>query len=164
MSGTNYDWSRFEITFFYYAPLEKVYRAWATPAGMESFYIKECRTAGPKDELVSAGEQYLFRYVQPFEHDGSFLRVEENKSLAFTFGSMQVNVSFEAIDAGTKVVLCQSGIEDQVMSHMNCRSCWLYFMTNLKSVLEHGLDLRDHDHPDRASSMEVGYLQNGPSS
>jgi len=80
--------------------------------------------------------------------------------VSLTFGSMEVEVSFESVEGGTKVVLQQSGIEDKVFSHMNCRSCWLYFMTNLKSVLEHGIDLRDHDHPDRASSMEVGYPLN----
>ncbi|MBI93180.1 MAG: hypothetical protein CME05_08200 [Gemmatimonadaceae bacterium] len=80
--------------------------------------------------------------------------------VSLTFGSMEVEVSFESVEGGTKVVLQQSGIEDKVFSHMNCRSCWLYFMTDLKSVLEHGIDLRDHDHPDRASSMEVGYPLN----
>ena len=149
--STDYDWSRFELTFFYYRPVEEVFRAWATPAGMESFFIKECRTSGPKDALVAAGDEYRFRYVQPFEHGGRCLAMTENELLSFTFGSMEVVVTFEVIEGGTKVVLSQSGIEDQVFSHMNCRSCWLYFMTNLKSVLEHGIDLRDHDHPDRAS-------------
>jgi uncharacterized protein YndB with AHSA1/START domain len=153
----DYDWTRFEITFFYYAPLDRVFRAWATPGGLESFFIKECRTAADKQELVSAGDAYLFRYVHGYEHDGRFLAVEENGCIRFTFGSMEVAVSFDTIDNGTRVVLQQSGIEDQVFSHMNCRSCWLFFMTNLKSVLEHGIDLRDHEHPDRASSMEVGY-------
>lgn len=153
----SYDWTRFSITFFYYAPLERVFRAWATPGGLESFFVEECRTARGKDELVRAGEEYLFRYVHGFEHGGRFLGLRENEQLAFTFGEMKVEVTFTEVAGGARVVLQQSGIEDQVMSHMNCRSCWLYFMTNLKSVLEHGIDLRDKEHPERASSMEVGY-------
>ena len=62
--------------------MDRVFRAWATPAGLDSFYIKECRTERPKDELVAASEPYHFYYVHAFDHDGQFLRVQENESLA----------------------------------------------------------------------------------
>ena len=62
--------------------MDRGFRAWATPAGLESFYIKECRTERPKDELVAASEPYHFYYVHAFDHDGQFLRVQENESLA----------------------------------------------------------------------------------
>ena len=62
--------------------MDRGFRAWATPAGLESFYIKECRTERPKDDLVAASEPYHFYYVHAFDHDGQFLRVQENESLA----------------------------------------------------------------------------------
>ena len=41
----------------------------------------------------------------------------------------------------------------RVESHLNCRSCWIYYLLNLKSVLEHGTDLRDADRPDNIVSV-----------
>ena len=98
----SYDWSRFEITFFYYAPMEKVFRSWATPGGLESFFIKRCETPRAKDDVFEAGDPYHFYYVQPYDHDGKILDVVDNERLAFTFGSMEVEVRFEAIDGGAK--------------------------------------------------------------
>ena len=35
-----YDWSKFEIVFYYDQPKETVFRAWATSSGLESFFIE----------------------------------------------------------------------------------------------------------------------------
>ena len=73
-----------------------------------------------------------------------------------------MNVRIDLLDTGSavRVHLRQYEIpdseEDRVMNHLNCRSCWLFFMTNLVSVLQSGRDLRDID-PKRVSSMEIGY-------
>jgi len=48
------------------------------------------------------------------------------------------------------------GLHGRVWGHLNCRSCWIFFMTNLTSVLEAGRDLR-HVNPAVVSSMEVGF-------
>jgi hypothetical protein len=39
---------------------------------------------------------------------------------------------------------------------MNCRICWVFFLTNLKSVLSTGADLR-HENPGRANAHEGGF-------
>ena len=140
--------------------MDRVFRAWATHAGLESFYIKECRTERAKRRARRHQRTHITSTTCTPSITTASSCVCRKTRVSLTFGSMEVEVSFESVEGGTKVVLQQSGIEDKVFSHMNCRSCWLYFMTNLKSVLEHGIDLRDHDHPDRASSMEVGYPLN----
>ncbi|MHC4505510.1 MAG: hypothetical protein ACYTFI_19570 [Planctomycetota bacterium] len=65
------------------------------------------------------------------------------------------------VNEHTELRLIQTGIpntpEGRVFGHLNCRSCWIFFLTNLKSVLDGGRDLRDPD-PDKVSSMEVGFV------
>jgi hypothetical protein len=73
---------------------------------------------------------------------------------------MNVEIRFTQIDGKTELHLVQTGIPDsadgRVFGHLNCRSCWIFFLTNLKAVLDTGTDLRDTD-PARVSSMEVGF-------
>jgi hypothetical protein len=73
---------------------------------------------------------------------------------------MKVDIAFSDTNNGIEVRLHQSGIENtddgRVMGHLNCRSCWIFFMTNLLSVLQHGNDLRDND-PSRVSSVEIDF-------
>ena len=74
---------------------------------------------------------------------------------------MHVDVYFRVLDNQTEVQLIQSKIPDtpegRVLGHLNCRSCWTFFMTNLSAVLDHGKDLRD-ENPELVSSMEVGFV------
>ena len=74
---------------------------------------------------------------------------------------MHVDVCCRVPDNQTEVQLDQTMIpatpEGQVFGHLNCRSCWIFFLTNLSSVLDHGKDLRD-ENSNIVASMEVGYL------
>ncbi|NNE44823.1 MAG: SRPBCC domain-containing protein, partial [Gemmatimonadetes bacterium] len=161
-----YDWSRFELVYYYDRPLPDVFRAWATAAGLESFFIEEARAAPPDgdprgpSEVVQEGDVYHWRWRHGHELDGVFTRVVDNEQVSFTFGSQNVSVFFTQCGEQTEVHLVQFDIPDTdagvVFGHLNCRSCWIYFLVNLKAVLDGGGDLRDTD-PDRVSSIEVGF-------
>lgn len=165
MSADRYDWTRFSITFFYPVEVGTAYRAWATAAGLESFFIDSAAatsalgTARGPHEPVRAGDRYRWVWRHGLTLDGTVLEATADRSLGFTFGSMRCDLTFGAAEPGTtRVELVQTDIPDtpdgRVMGHLNCRSCWVFFMTNLSSVLATGTDLRDAD-PDRVSSMEV---------
>ncbi|MBQ38995.1 MAG: hypothetical protein CME04_21630 [Gemmatimonadaceae bacterium] len=74
---------------------------------------------------------------------------------------MNVSVSLTAVEGQTEPHLVQSDIADtaggRVSGHLNCRPCWIFFLTNLKAVLEGRGDLRGDD-PKRVSSMEAGFV------
>ena len=162
----SYDWSRFDIVFYYDQAPEEVFRAWTTPAGLTSFFIDRATFTGPDgaeragQETTVAGDRYRWDWRHPYWLEGDVTRVVADQELGFTFGSMQVSVHFAAVEGKTELHLVQSGIPDspdgRVFGHLNCRSCWIFFLTNLKSVLDTGTDLRDDD-PGRVSSMEVGF-------
>lgn len=167
MDPEAYDWSRFDIVFYYDQPPGTVFRAWATAQGLTSFFVETASfatTAGaeraPQDTAMP-GDRYRWDWRHPYWLEGEVIGVEQDRALSFTFGSMLVTVRLASIDGKTELQLRQTGIPDsadgRVFGHLNCRSCWIFFLTNLKSVLGTGVDLRDED-PGRVSSMEVGFV------
>lgn len=162
-----YDWSSFDLYFYYDAPLSKVWESWATPRGLCSFFIERCDARDergeplPESAELVAGGEYRWTWRHQHELAGRIEAIEHERRLAFTFGPMRVDMEFVDTGAGIRVHLRQTGIgptdADRVGGQLNCRSCWIFFMTNLVSVLKSGVDLRDAD-PARVSSMEVGYV------
>ena len=161
-----YDWSKFEIVFYYDQPRATVFQAWATSSGLQSFFIDHASFESDEgrkretDEQARPGDAYVWQWRQPHSLEGTVLEVIPDRLLSMTFGSMSVTLRFADAGAQTELHLSQTGISDtadgQVLGHLNCRCCWIFFLTNLKSVLESGRDLRDRD-PARVSSMEVGF-------
>ncbi|MGD8772251.1 MAG: SRPBCC domain-containing protein [Gammaproteobacteria bacterium] len=162
----SYDWSRFEIVFYYDRPPAEVFQAWSTVRGLTSFFVETANFVSPGgverdcNESAHVGDRYRWDWRHPYWLEGEITRADENRELAFTFGSMAVSIRLADIDGQTELCLLQTGIPDsadgRVFGHLNCRSCWVFFLTNLKSVLGGGPDLRDQD-PARVSSMEVGF-------
>jgi hypothetical protein len=164
---SDYDWSQFYVHMYYLAPIEEVFRRFATPEGMESFFVKRAVFTGrdgverAPSELFESGDSYHFEYVHDFSHGGEVAAVEENSLVAFSFGVCDIAVRFREVDGATEVALHQTDcpLEDpqRAWMHLNCRSCWIYFMTNLRSVLAGGPDIRDFDHPEWNDSVSIGW-------
>lgn len=164
-----YDWSRFSVHMYYRASLDDVFRAWATPRGLASFFIAQATHVSPDgsprtaDEITRAGDTYTWRWLHDFSLTGQVLACEPKQHVAYTFGGpMRIDITVTAHDSEqVEVRLEQTGCAredpDRAWSHLNCRSCWVYFMTNLKSVLEHGIDLRDHVQPHLNDSVSIGW-------
>ena len=165
---STYDWSQFHVHMYYLAPLDEVFRRFATAAGLESFFIGKAEHEAPdgaprgRGEIVQPGDTYRWRYVHDFAHDGTFLTVVPNRRVRFTFGDMPVDVGFRAVGDATEVDLHQTGCAtedpERAWQHVNCRSCWVYFLTNLRSVLAGGVDLRDRQHPQWNDSVSIGWI------
>lgn len=162
-----YDWSQFHVRMYYLAPLEEVFRYFSTAAGLESFFIHSATHAGADgvsrapDDQVQVGDHYDWTYVHNFGHGGSFEQVVPGRLLSFTFGEMLVTINFREVEGATEVDLHQTNcaIEDpdRAWQHVNCRSCWIFFLTNLRSILAGGPDLRDHRHPNWNDSVSIGF-------
>jgi uncharacterized protein YndB with AHSA1/START domain len=161
-----YDWTRFEVHMHLPCAAEQAYDFWATAAGMERFFAHRFSfsdsTGGPRKPTHRAqvGDAYHLAFHHPAELDGEVQTAEPGKRFAFSFGPMRVEVSFTAAADHTLVRLEQSDIPTdaagQAHSHLNCRSCWVYYLLNLRSVVEHGHDLRDAGLPDNPVGIEFG--------
>jgi uncharacterized protein YndB with AHSA1/START domain len=154
---STYDWSKFSTRINIRANLNDIYIAWTTRAGLERWFLRMAEfTTTAKNvrgsyEGIAAGDAYRwlwFGYDDTVVETGRVLEVNGKDLLRFTFaGSCVVTVAIK-IEAGETIVeLQQENIpldEDaRVNYHLGCLSGWTFYLANLKSVLEGGIDLRN---------------------
>ena len=167
MTDQTYDWTCFKKQIFIEAEKEAVFQAWAVPEKIVQWFIAEAdytvADTSPRNaaEAVAAGDSYHWRWHQDLEAQGDIIEVVENERLRFTFGNKTPNsdekiivtVQVKEVANATLLELTQENMvlsdQAQVYWHMGCNLGWSFFMTNLKGLLEHGIDLRETD-PERA--------------
>ncbi len=159
---SNFDWSSFTKNISIYASCEKIYNAFATRAGMESWFLRVCEYE--KDERVlddleaaSLGTKYYFLWhgwSDAVDDRGSILYANGKDKFAFSFDAngsttMKVVINIEQKNDHCIVSLKQYDIDTDDNSkshyHIGCGDGWVFYLTNLKSILEGGIDLRNKD-------------------
>jgi uncharacterized protein YndB with AHSA1/START domain len=161
-----HDWTSFDVHLWIAAPPQEVLSRWRTADGITSFFVRDASLRDPSgsaraaDTAAAPGDSYEWRFLHDFRLEGRVLESTPDR-FAFTFGDpLRVDVTAQPRAAGTLLHLRQGGMrddpEDRVHSSLNCRSCWIYFLTALKCRVECGVDLRDRC-TDTADSVSVGY-------
>ena len=153
----NKDWNKFCVRLNVKAEPQTIYNAWTTRAGLESWFLRIAEftkpdgTVRPGNEHIQAGDTYEWLW-----HGHPDSVVERNKvletngkdRLQFTFsGDCIVTVTIKT-EAGENIVeICQEDIpaeEDPKQNlYVQCSIGWTFYLANLKSILEGGLDLRN---------------------
>ncbi len=154
---TEYDWSRFTKRIDVKASPEKLYNAWATRSGIESWFLRlgEFSTADglilANDKPVQKGIKYTWRWHghndDATEH-GEIIEANGIDLLVFSFGAtMKVRVQVKVEEATNIVELEQYDIptdeKGKTNFHLGCAEGWVFYLANLKSVMEGGIDLRN---------------------
>jgi len=153
----NYDWSRFVQRIQIKAPLEKLYAAFATRSGMESWFLRLCEYKHANgilladDGFIKPGDIYKWLwhgYPDSTAETGEFLKANGKDELRFVFGKAgTVNVKISPWEDGNIVELTQEHIstDDAGRSqyHVGCSTGWVFYLANLKSIMEGGIDLRN---------------------
>ncbi len=153
----NFDWTRFQKRIAVKAPMQKIYDAWAVPGELEKWFLKTARFFDDSGKLVSMEQRiappmtYEFTwYLYSETERGKVINANGKNLLEFTFaGSCIVTISLKEEHGHTIVDLEQKDIPTDDDSKLNlrlgCSSGWSFYMVNLKSVYEGGLDLRSKD-------------------
>jgi uncharacterized protein YndB with AHSA1/START domain len=160
-------WSFFKLRVNIRQPLDKVYAAWATPGGLESWFLRRAEVdvrevsrsgeSGPPGihrlpgESMEAGDHYSWYwhgYPDTLVEKGRIIAANGVDHFAFTFSSgCPVNISLYREFNETIVELVESELptdEETMLRHyVGDSKGWIFYLTNLKSVLEGGLDLRN---------------------
>ncbi len=153
------NWNEFEIRIAVNAPIPSVYACWATSGGIERWFLRKAVFTARNGTRRLAGEPYergdRYHWLWHAYGDDVF---EANRILAangddfvqFEFtGRCAVSVRLEHTQALTMVTLRQERIPDDpdptTSLFVNCQLGWTFYLTNLKSVLEGGLDLRNRE-------------------
>ena len=153
----NYDWSRFVTRISVKAPGEKLYWCWATREGMEYWFLRLSEFKNPdgtlraNNESVQKGDTYTWRWHgwndETTEY-GTILDCNGTNSLKFSFGKAgDCLVTIKNEDGENIVELLQNNIptDEQGMHywHLGCKTGWTFYLANLKSLMEGGIDLRN---------------------
>jgi uncharacterized protein YndB with AHSA1/START domain len=154
---SQYDWSKFSQKIYIKAPMQRVYDAWATPANLESWFLRKAEFKTPDGVIkdshsqVLAGDTYEWMWhghPDTIAEHGVVIEANGKDRFRFTFGNAGV-VTVQLTDHGdmTEMLLTQDQIpsdeEGKVNYHIGCSNGWTYYRVNMKSVLEGGLDLRN---------------------
>ena len=170
----NDNWSEFKLRVNIRVPLDKVYPAWATPAGLESWFLRKAAITGgsplrgeardeagpngqttaqrPANSLAQTGDRYEWYwhgYPESMVEKGTITAANGSNHFAFTFGvDYPVSISLYRECDETIVELVESGLptdEERLLKrYVGDSKGWIFYLTNLKSILEGGLDLRNH--------------------
>jgi uncharacterized protein YndB with AHSA1/START domain len=149
----NNDWTTFDLYVAIDAEPSVILSAWSTINGMESFFVQMMRITGPDgaelgpDARAQPGDKYVWRWHNGRRIVGEYLQAETRNEVRFTFGDSRVSVMALPYKTGSLLRLRQYDIPDTEEARMhiygNCRAAWVYFLTVLKTLLEHGIDGRD---------------------
>lgn len=153
------DWSQFMLRIPVNASIQEIYDRWASPGGLESFFLRQALfttaegAAKTKGQKVIQGDTYQWRwfgYPDSVTETGTVLAANGKDLLQFSFGKAgNVSVSIKTVEGATIVELIQEDIptdEDSKFNfHIGCQGGWLFYLVNLKSLMEGGIDLRNRD-------------------
>ena len=157
MSTPSQDWGRFITRINVNAPVESLYNAWATRSGIERWFLRLSEYKKPDgterkgDEGVATGDscKWLWHgWPDSVAEYGKILDLNGKDFFKFSFGKAgNVTVTIRNEEGENIVELVQDNIpsdEDSKFTwHIGCKTGWTFYLANLKSILEGGIDLRN---------------------
>ena len=150
--GGAIDWTQFTSRIHVKAAPVSLFEAWATADGLARWLLESAAFRPPGDPAArpdgAARAGDAFRWVwKAGGHvmDGTITESAWPERLAFTFGPAgRCEVTLRRAADGTLVEVLHADLPDAA-THVECSRGWTFYLTNLKSVLEAGVDLRETD-------------------
>ncbi len=150
-------WTSFKVTGDYNTDIRSLYEAWATPAGLEKWFLRKAdffallrRLREPEEFIMKEDvyEWYWYGWDDSTCEKGQILDANGTDFLKFTFAKDNiVSLSISSRNGVSIVELVQENIALEQDPSKNlfvqCQTGWLFYMANLKSILEGGVYLRN---------------------
>jgi len=146
------DWTQFTASVYVRASVAAVFEAWATRAGLTRWFLESAEFRPPGeaaargDGVARSGDRYRWTWLGSDEvMEGTIEGVVWPEGLSFTFGQAgHCRVCLRGEGDETVVEVVQTDLPSPAV-YADCNSGCTFYLTNLKSVLEGGPDLRDPD-------------------
>ncbi len=157
----NYNWTSFSKRININADIDAIYQMWTTASGIEKWFLRSCEVTTsngvPKhaEKEFIKDDRYTWRWhgwPDEVKEEGTILEVNGVDKLKFTFGQvgaehMVCTVKIYKEEEETICEITQENIpEDEkgkTYYHIGCLTGWSFYLANLKSILEGGVDLRN---------------------
>ncbi|WP_316734884.1 SRPBCC domain-containing protein [Pedobacter aquatilis] len=153
----NFDWTAFTLRIAIKANLQTIYNAWTKASEIEKWFLSEAEFSDEngvvlaKERNTLKGDSYdWIWYLYDDTEQGKITESNDLDTLQFTFaGDCLVDIKLKSEFEYTIVELTQKNIPTDDNSKRNirlgCHNGWSFYLLNLKSVYEGGLDLRNKD-------------------
>ncbi|MHC0445663.1 SRPBCC family protein [Flavobacterium sp. 3-218] len=153
----NFDWTSFTKKIAVKATLSDIYNAWTKANELEKWFLEKVSffdaTQQPLDKDKNALTDTSYEWIWHLYKDamkGKIVSANGQDQLQFTFeGSCLVDIKLSEAEGYTIVELRHHNIPTDDYSkqyiRLGCSNGWHFYLTNLKSVYEGGLDLRNKD-------------------
>ena len=151
-----YNWKQFTRRITIHSSHQSIYKAWTTQEGLESWFLRLAEFKSPdgmlrkRNESVQQGDRYKWLW---FGYDDTIMEEKEilfanGNELKFSFsGGCIVDITIKQESGETICELQQTmPMDDEAEQRyffIECGKGWTFYMTNLKSILEGGIDLRN---------------------
>ena len=151
----NFNWTQFTRQIGIKASLAQVYDAWTKSSEIEKWFLSKAQYFDTKNNLVDsnscaeAGFTYEWNwYLYDISERGKITEANGKDFFQFTFaGNCIVEVKLTERKENVLLSLTQKNIPTDDVSkediRLGCESGWSFYIVNLKSVYEGGLDLRN---------------------
>lgn len=149
------DYSKFSLRIPLKATTKDIYEAISTGAGIEKWFLAWAEFTMPegderdRHDSVEAGDRYLwkwFGFSGGSPETGEVLEANGHDRVRFTFSADCIVTIAILNDKGETIIeLVQENIppDENLGIYLGCSSGWMFYLTNLKSILEGGIDLRN---------------------
>lgn len=156
--STQFDWSKFTVRIDVRASKEAIYEAWTSQEMLELWFLRLAEFTTPggvvrgRFEKIQKGDTYKWLwhgYGDDTAEHGTVLEADGDV-FKFSFGKAGVcAVNVKEVEGENIVELVQSEIPTDDTGkrqfHVGCSGGWTFYLANLKSMLEGGIDLRNRN-------------------
>ncbi len=151
----NFDWTSFTKRIPIKTSVAEIYDAWTKPSEIITWFLSAAKYTNAKGDVLnndlSVEEGHLYNwswYTYDVLEKGKILIANGKDHIRFTFaGDTIVDVHLNKKGSYVVVELTQRGIPTDSTSkkdiRLGCESGWSFFLVNLKSIYEGGIDLRN---------------------
>lgn len=158
MEIANTDFSQFKLRVTVKSGIEDIYRAWTTTAGLDAWFLGKTTFTAPDgrergyDEPAQPGDAYALCFARKPDEvalRGKVLKANGQDVYSFSFADYPVTITIYSEHNDTIVELFESHLPTETetlkKNYMSHSKGWVFYLLNLKSVLEGGLDLRNRN-------------------
>ena len=153
----NFDWTSFTKRIAIKTSLREIYSAWTVASNLEKWFLERVVFQDTDGKLLNSTEQagngihyhwYWYLDVNPMQ--GKIISANGADFIQFTFeGPSLVDINLSTLDEYVIVELRHHNIPQDNNSkqhiRLGCSNGWAFYLHNLKSVYEGGIDLRNKD-------------------
>lgn len=154
MTPEYFTWKEFTHAILLNASTDEVFDFVGTSNGLCKWFLGDAvfTNDGGKVNgglIPEAGDYYHWKWLaKTHEVAGKVIATDPGHKVKYTFGAAYfVTFTITAEEKGlTRLTLrqqCNEDVEFNEFNYINCCIAWTFFLTNLKSVMEQGIDLRE---------------------